>query len=170
VDVKREPKHCGVCDNACSAPTGALASCQAGSCTWACGGALGKCGEACLDLQSDVANCGECGKRCPDAPANATRSCERGMCVVHCAASFTNCEGQCVDSSVVESARAAGFGMLDVCAAALALQNRMKCAGMGQNTTYCSGACVNVNTNTKHCGSCGRACSAQQFCYRGMCF
>jgi hypothetical protein len=170
VNVQSDPNHCGACEKGCSAPVGAVASCQAGSCGWQCGGTLSKCGEACLDLQSDSANCGGCGKRCADAPPNATRACERGACVLHCAEGFTNCDGQCVSASVVEMARTAGLGMLGVCMALTALQNRMKCAGMGQNTTYCSGECVNIYTDPSHCGGCGQACGARQFCYRGACF
>ncbi|HKP56592.1 MAG TPA: hypothetical protein VJV78_07730 [Polyangiales bacterium] len=168
VDLKSEPKHCGSCDKACGAPAGALASCQAGSCAWQCEGALSKCGEACLDLQSDLANCGECGKRCAAPPENGSRACMRGACVLTCAAGYTDCAGACVNGSVVEQARAANLGMLGVCDAALALQNQAKCAGMGQTTTYCDGACVNLNANASHCGSCGHAC-ARQFCYRATC-
>ena len=54
------------------------------------------CGNAtCVNLQSDVTNCGTCGNACK-APANASAVCTNGKCGFVCNAGFVLCQGKCV--------------------------------------------------------------------------
>ena len=39
-----------------------------------------------------------------------------------------------------------------------------------KDQTRCSGDCVNTNTNSKHCGSCGVKCASGEQCLNGRCF
>ena len=66
-----DPANCGVCGHSCAAGE----SCNGGACSCdatACGGASWEgrrsagtvCGDACVDLASDAANCGACGNAC----------------------------------------------------------------------------------------------------------
>ena len=49
------------------------------------------CSNACVDTQTDVANCGSCGNKCA---ANAL--CQKGACQA-CPTGFLVCNGKCVD-------------------------------------------------------------------------
>jgi len=70
VDPETDPDHCGGCGNACA--SGAV--CQSGACVCPSGEAASNgnccppgqtsCNGACVDEQTDVANCGACGKPC----------------------------------------------------------------------------------------------------------
>jgi Stigma-specific protein, Stig1 len=50
------------------------------------------CGEACVDLLSDSANCGVCGQVC-----ESDKTCSQGACVEECPAGQVHCGGACVD-------------------------------------------------------------------------
>ncbi|MBL8679166.1 MAG: hypothetical protein JNK05_08380 [Myxococcales bacterium] len=41
--------------------------------------------------------------------------------------------------------------------------------GCPAGTTACGGACVNLASDTLHCGACGSACPAGQRCASGVC-
>ncbi len=57
-----------------------------------CGLGFTDCGGACVDLQSDHANCGECGQAC-----GAEQFCAEGMCVDICEDPLRPCRGACVN-------------------------------------------------------------------------
>ena len=78
-------EHCGACWISC----GANESCSAGRCQCgtkqgtvgggaACSSSTDCCGGACVDLQTDGQNCGQCGAVC------ATNKCVKGACVGSC--------------------------------------------------------------------------------------
>jgi hypothetical protein len=93
VCVSNDTSHCGACETACAVPDGGTATCteikQMYQCGIACGTNLTNCGNACLDVQTDPANCGRCG-----------HSCVEGACV----------SGQC-QSWVVADTSAANAGL-----------------------------------------------------------
>lgn len=66
------PTVAGACGNACAGPT-LSGQCVAGDCQCAAG--LEKCGAECLDLLTDVDNCGACGNAC-----DAGNVCDGGVC------------------------------------------------------------------------------------------
>src|SRR5512135_2855836 len=58
-----------------------------------CGpGTAVKCGDTCVDTQSNAQNCGACGKACP-----ADQVCSHGTCATVCAQGTTHCGNDCVD-------------------------------------------------------------------------
>ncbi len=50
------------------------------------------CSGACVDVTSDPANCGSCGRRC-----DAGEVCNEGLCASTCTGGLRNCSGACVD-------------------------------------------------------------------------
>src|SRR5258708_804650 len=74
VDLAKDLKNCGSCNNECSAGH----VCRGGQC--ACAGNQALCGTganaSCADLMADLSNCGACGNQCA---ANTT--CHAGKCV-----------------------------------------------------------------------------------------
>ena len=78
IDVNgSSPTNCGACDKACSSNQ----MCKQGSCTAlpACTGGKTWCASAnsCVDTNSDMANCGGCGKSCT---AQGGLACCKGFC------------------------------------------------------------------------------------------
>ena len=82
VDVRSDPFHCGGCNRECDD------ACCKGECCFpsngqvclphGCGCAdrrLSPCGAGCVDLQTDLFNCGACSTFCPEGMA-----CEQGKC------------------------------------------------------------------------------------------
>ncbi|MDQ3178339.1 MAG: hypothetical protein M3Q72_12475, partial [Actinomycetota bacterium] len=100
VDTMTSPAHCGGCDMACPAPTGASGLCMAGTCRAVCDDLTGDCnadrtsptGNGCeTPLATDPANCGACGRVCTLAAAVA--GCDAGACVIAtCDAGFSDCD------------------------------------------------------------------------------
>jgi hypothetical protein len=58
-------------------------------------GAGTRCGNACVDLQTSVANCGACGTLCV-APENAMPTCSQGACGFVCKPGHARCGNECV--------------------------------------------------------------------------
>lgn len=52
------------------------------------------CGVSCVDLNTDVANCGACGTRCVE-PTGGAAACRAGRCTVACASGYHPCNGGC---------------------------------------------------------------------------
>ncbi len=57
-----------------------------------CTPAFAECSGLCVDLQSDVDNCGVCGNTC-----NTGEVCSTGKCELICQVGLTNCNGACVN-------------------------------------------------------------------------
>jgi hypothetical protein len=79
-----------------------------------------------------------------------------------CNAGFAACEDQCVSPSLLQNSRT-------TCAVLAMQQDRLMCQGMGQNTTFCANECVNTQTDARHCGGCGRACTGGKSCWASTC-
>jgi hypothetical protein len=168
VDPMTDPRHCGACGQVCAPQPMAAAVCQAGACGSQCSGGYTACGAACVDLQSDRANCGACGMACV-APARATAACQAGSCAIVCDAGFVQCEDECVNASVVQTAREAGLGMLQACAAWSGLRNLAARRFCPDGFGVCDATCVNLLTNPEHCGRCDRVCTGEEICWGASC-
>jgi len=94
--------QCVACFEDSHCPAGAVCG-PAGECVPGCSpghgceGALACCGEACVDLQTDAANCGGCGEACAGSP-HAASGCVAGLCaLIACEAGFADCNQSWTD-------------------------------------------------------------------------
>lgn len=114
-------------------------------------------GPACVDFNTDPANCGSCANACADAA-----SCVNGTC--SCANGLTTCGASCVDlGSDSENCGACGTS----CGGLFCLQGA--CSADCGSLTECGGACVDVLSDSNHCGTCGNACDPGSSCIEGQC-
>ena len=123
---------------------------------------------ACVDLQTDLENCGACGAVCESdlVPVD----CRGGECVrASCPVGLEYCGAVdlCRDlSSDPEHCGACG----NACASGMC-SNGVCAAGGGcaAGQTNCGGVCVDTCCNNDHCGACGNACPPGLTCFEGIC-
>ena len=101
------------------------------------------CDDGCVNLASDLKNCGKCGyDKCGDCEI-----CSGGNCVSTCGSGETCCNGQCVSATSI-NANCGGV-----------------CCEEGQ--ICCDGSCVGVDEG--NCGGCGITCDGCSQCVDGGC-
>ena len=129
-----------------------------------------RCGDQCVQIQSDAMHCGGCNRRC-DAPMGGTASCVAGQCVAMCPAPQMLCEGRCVavqtdrdNCGACGNRCAAGGGQgMPMCSAG-------RCTVMCQmRRTECGGMCVDTERDAAHCGGCNMRCGSNQRCMQAQC-
>jgi len=130
------------------------------------------CGGVCLDLQTDVNNCGACGNVCPEAQPGFDVGCAAGNCFFMreraCPEGLSACNGVCVNRQTDPM----NCGLCgNVCATGqicfggqCANDNRCE-AGL----TFCNGVCVDLLIDPANCGACGSACGILETCAGGVC-
>ena len=161
---------CGsTCQN-CPGPTSGSgnAVCTGGNCGIVCTTpTTGKCGTDCYNLNADKNHCGTCTTVCTD-PANGTNTCGSGTCTVSCNTGFHVCSGQCRSNNDVGSC---GTTSCSPCPGPTAGTGSATCNGTACGLScaaptpdLCGTACVNKQTSTQHCVSCGTQCTAGQTC------
>jgi hypothetical protein len=121
---------------------------------------LTRCGEECINLNSDRQHCGACNQFCDLA-------CSDGQC--GCPANQTQCGRECINTRIDrENCGACGNDCPSgqTCSAAACVD--IVCP-TGQSV--CDDQCVNVNTDAYNCGACARRCNVGggQICSAGSC-
>ena len=167
-------RRCVECARDTHCPSGNV--CMANTCTpgcsatQPCAAGLLCCDNACVDTVANRAHCGVCGNAC--SISNGVAACSAGRCVVaNCNLPFANCDGdlangceadtytslahcgdcnapcsgpnatsRCVAGECQITACATGFGDCD-----------------GDTRTGCE---TDTRSTARHCGACGRACTA----------
>ncbi len=130
------------------------------------------CGGICVDLQTDVDNCGTCGNVCPEGQLGFVRGCAAGNCFFMreraCAEGLSSCNGVCVDRQT-DSANCGVCG--NVCAAG-EICFVGQCARdhrCGAGLTNCNDVCVDLLVDPANCGVCGNVCAVGDICFGGQC-
>lgn len=124
-----------------------------------------RCDGACVNLRTDVVNCGQCGVTC--ASELGAGSCINGIC--GCPEGSTRCNDICVntDRDPLNCGRCG-----NTCPAGQECRNG-SCSGgetsCADGETRCSGACFNTTSDVFNCGECGRICALDEECTGGQC-
>ncbi|HVW29783.1 MAG TPA: protein kinase [Polyangiaceae bacterium] len=98
--IEKDPTSCGACGKSCSQVAGV--GCVAGRCVvTACSDGFKDCNanaaDGCeMDVRTDAANCGECGRGCSGEGAKSA-ACIAGKCELACKAGFSDCNGDSAD-------------------------------------------------------------------------
>ncbi len=148
----------------------------------ACPTGLTCCTGACIDAQSNIANCGACGTRC--AGPNAVPACLNGNCTISmCAAGFEDCDMRLDNGCEVDTRTSLSHcgGCGRVCAAR---PNATASCDAGTCRHTCAtgfadcdgdpanGCEVDLRASTSHCGACGARCDPSNgvaACRAGVC-
>jgi hypothetical protein len=190
VDEQTDLNNCGACGHVCPSTQ----YCSVGSCVdrVGVGSACASndaclnstcCSGICLDLNTDLNNCGACGAVCSNNHDDAS-VCSGGVCGGYCATGWGNCDGNLQTNGCETDI----FSDPDHCGAC-----GTACPTAGAATRTCSfGVCivtcadgfanctnstaistegcpVNLNTDNSNCGACGNACASGQYCSGGTC-
>jgi hypothetical protein len=148
-------------------------------------------GTGCVNLSSDIANCGICGSNCADGFGTL---CFAGRC--QCGDGVDGCNGTrgsscCPARAAGERPYCASFDRdvrdCDGCGIACDGVRTDRCSAgtcyCGNRATTCDGtpesaccsdafgdaACVNTQTSREHCGGCNIRCSSGESCETGVC-
>jgi hypothetical protein len=92
--VDTDVDHCGLACNTCTALGSATVACVNSQCTFTCAGGTSRCGSACVNFDTDAANCGACGHAC-----DAGQICSGRVCATSsCSDGQHACGGACVSN------------------------------------------------------------------------
>lgn len=149
-----------------------------------------KCRGRCVDLTSDVYNCGACSLQCANGqvclngqcPVPACtdtmndrtncgacgRLCEDGASCVggvcKCSAQEVLCDGKCAD--LLADPDYCGNCETACAEGAVCSLGECECPG---TEVVCGNECVDLQSNAAHCGTCGNACPSEGTCIAGGC-
>ena len=127
------------------------------------------CGGMCVDTKTDATNCGKCGVACPSGS-----TCVQGTC--QCSTmGQTKCTAGCVDLKT-DAQNCGKCGTICGNDAGVIPGGGTYGCNMGtcgilcpMGKSECSGACIDLKTDSANCGMCDNACTMTQTCLSGMC-
>jgi hypothetical protein len=147
-----------------------------------------RCGDACIDLQTDATHCGACGGNCRGLPGvnSLAITCERGTCAVHthCAAGFGDCDTVAMNGCETDLSQSSACGACGInCSGATptcgvvmgdgGVATRTCTSGCTPMTpSRCGETCVDLQSDPLNCGACGTRCTfpnAMSSCTGGTC-
>ena len=167
VDLTTDNYNCGSCGNACLITDcdGKLVPCAIlkGMCPSPCPSGTCLCDLACVDIQTDPANCGACNNKCTGG-----KTCQSGVCT--CPTTLPDdCNGVCVDTqNDPMNCGACGIACTgSACPPPLCKYGM--CTTCGPGMCDCNGTCVDLQTDHNNCGTCGNVCTVYEVCSSGEC-
>ena len=115
-------------------------------------------GSACVDTDTDTANCGGCG-----SPCAAGIACYQGACA--CPGTTTACDGACIDADTDP----ANCGVCGHACDSGTVCNAGTCSADCGSLTMCGSSCVDVTSNDQNCGGCNQPCGPGEACVDMAC-
>lgn len=170
--------HCGSCSLTCSGSTPICSlQTQPASCLPSCSGSTPNlCTTQCVNLMTDVKNCGACGHSCAALPnvkptaVSPAVQCVAGACVLQqaaCVSGYGHCSSKPDDGCETDLTRPQTCGSCSTtCTAPLGLCSTTSgtptCSSSCTSPTpnLCGSKCVDTKTDPTNCGSCGHDCTA----------
>ena len=133
--------------------------CSKGTCRSNCEAGLEKCGDLCVNTESDPKHCGKCDVGCSEG-----QSCLKGKCI--CPSGQKMCGSTCTDTTKNKEHCGA-------CGTACQPNESCKNGACGQyctsNQTKCAGTCKDLQNDEKNCGVCAKQCASGEMCNAGVC-
>ncbi len=134
-----------------------------------------RCQGRCLDVSSDILNCGECVRVC--AVPRATARCTVGACAIAtCEPGFGDCNARAEDgceSNLASSANCGRCGITCDSTRPFCDESTLRCsANCPAAQVRCGARCAELTSDVEHCGACGTRCSfanAVALCVAGRC-
>lgn len=167
-----DTRNCGGCGMACPPVANGTATCTSGVCGFTCATGYHRCGASCVS-NTAVTTCGTACTACP-APLHGSPTCNGSACGFACDSDFHACSGSCVDNASVSSC-GVGCSPCPTPPNATATCDGVRCGfRCGAGYADCDGSPTNgceVSTagSASNCGTCGRACRADEICSNGTC-
>lgn len=127
-------------DGNLDASDGCSAACRLESDPTGCPTPRTRCGDRCVNFQTDPANCGGCALACP-----AGLICSQGACVA---------EASCTGVTCPPGTACMNGACVGTCAPGMA---------------NCGDMCSDLATDPNNCGLCGAVCAAGESCVAGVC-
>jgi hypothetical protein len=177
LDLRNDNRNCGACGRACA--TGLTCAPDAmgvSTCIAACMAPFSSCPAPapgsfpyCANLNTDVNNCGMCGRACLGA-----QSCVDGVCRLQCLPGQQLCGSGATQVCTITSNDARNCGACGNVCPAGALCNAGRCEPRCLTPLIGCPAtaptfCVDARYDPANCGRCGRACDASLTCIGGSC-
>jgi hypothetical protein len=170
-------QSCGRCGVRCADPT-PMCDAGRGQCVPSCPAPGSLCGLSCVNLHTDVNNCGSCGSVCP-ARANSVASCVADRCLYSCLPTHADCNmdlngpapgnGCEVVLGTAQNCRMCG----ETCSGGTPNCVRQTgCVNGCAPLTNCSNNCIDTTTDPLNCGACGMVCpsaNARARCTNSVC-
>lgn len=127
----------------------------------ACADGQASCGGRCVDVASDVANCGACGRVC--ALPRAIARCVAGQCAIAlCETGFGDCNGRAedgCDTFLGSSSHCGRCGVACDTARPFCDEALGQCVtGCPPGLARCAARCVDTRSDVEHCGGCQQRC------------
>jgi len=186
VNIRADPTNCGACGMRCNALPGRAVTCVSGVCMQSatcmipladCDGMASNGCEA--NLSTSILACGGCGRACN--ATNGIPTCSAGVCTsIVCNVGYGNCDNNLANGCEVDFA--SNSQHCGRCGNACAFANAAVTCRMGvcrlgtcvAGFGNCDGNEANgcetlLESNSAHCGVCGRACVGGASCVRGAC-
>jgi len=186
VDLQNNPRNCGRCSHVCPSGPNSTPTCSSRICTISCQPGFADCDEdpstGCeTNTQSDVNNCGGCGRECPSGPGGRA-VCVAGACQIACEPGRLNCDGNpsngcealALSNDNCGSCRNS-CGSFEVCTSAAGSAPACIAGPLCAITdnVRCGPFCVDIETDVNNCGGCGRECPSvrtrEPVCNGGRC-
>ena len=152
---KNDTVNCGTTGNKCLVTEDCVN--LDGNYVCQCKDKLEKCGDECVDKNSNLNHCGAC-----NHPCEGGQVCVGGKC--ECPSDKSNlCSTGCVAFGTNENCSGCG----DVCQGGKQC-NGTSCVCPSDIPNWCNDSCINFGTN-EHCGFCGDACTGGKVCNGTSC-